>query len=65
MVFLDGDLRNFSATYVTGLLGPLLTDPAVDLVKAFYDRSTHTESDSHNTKRYADGFLNPHADGDL
>lgn len=38
IVFLDGDLRNFSATYVTGLLGPLLTDPAVDLVKAFYDR---------------------------
>jgi len=38
VVFLDGDLRNFSATYVTGLLGPLLTDPGIDLVKAFYDR---------------------------
>ena len=27
IVFVDADLRDFSASFVTGLLGPLLTDP--------------------------------------
>ena len=40
IVFLDADLKNFTATYVTGLLGPLLTDSGVDLVKGFYERPT-------------------------
>jgi glucosyl-3-phosphoglycerate synthase len=39
LVFLDADLADFSATWVTALLGPLLTQPGVDLVKAAYDRS--------------------------
>jgi glucosyl-3-phosphoglycerate synthase len=38
LVFVDADLREFSSTFVTGLLGPVLTDPSVHLVKAVYDR---------------------------
>jgi glucosyl-3-phosphoglycerate synthase len=38
IVFIDADLLDFSATYVTGLLGPLLADPTVQLVKGLYDR---------------------------
>ncbi|MFI6479846.1 glucosyl-3-phosphoglycerate synthase [Nonomuraea sp. NPDC050663] len=38
VVFIDADLRNFGAHFVTGLLGPLLTDPSVHYVKAAYDR---------------------------
>jgi glucosyl-3-phosphoglycerate synthase len=36
--FVDADLRDFSSDFVTGIVGPLLTDPDVDLVKAMYDR---------------------------
>ena len=43
VVFLDADLEEFSAAYVTGLLGPLLTDPSVVLVKAVYDRPLRTD----------------------
>lgn len=38
IVFVDADLRSFSASYVVGLLGPLLTDPEIQLVKAVYER---------------------------
>lgn len=38
LVFIDADLRSFTASYVTGLLGPILTDPGVSLVKAMYER---------------------------
>ncbi|MCD0453447.1 glucosyl-3-phosphoglycerate synthase [Actinocorallia sp. API 0066] len=38
VVFVDADLLNFSSTFVTGLLGPLLSDPSVSYVKACYDR---------------------------
>jgi len=38
LVFLDADVTTFTPRYVTGLLGPLLRDPAVQLVKGFYDR---------------------------
>jgi glucosyl-3-phosphoglycerate synthase len=38
IVFIDADLLNFSPAFVTGLLGPLLTDPGVAYVKACYDR---------------------------
>lgn len=37
--FVDSDLRDFSTGFVTGLAGPLLADPAVQLVKATYDRA--------------------------
>ena len=36
--FVDGDIANFTPSFVTGLLGPLLTDPEIDYVKAFYER---------------------------
>ncbi len=38
LVFIDADLTEWGPHFVTGLLGPLLTDPAVLLVKGFYDR---------------------------
>ncbi|SDR24119.1 glucosyl-3-phosphoglycerate synthase [Thermostaphylospora chromogena] len=38
VVFIDSDLRNFGAHFVTGLLGPLLTHPRIHFVKGAYDR---------------------------
>ncbi|MFD6292371.1 glucosyl-3-phosphoglycerate synthase [Streptomyces sp. NPDC060205] len=38
VAFVDADLKEFSADFVSGIVGPLLTDPGVDLVKAMYDR---------------------------
>lgn len=38
VAFVDADLRDFRPHFVTGLLGPLLTDPTVDFVKGFYHR---------------------------
>ena len=38
VVFVDADLQSFAPSYVTGLLGPLLADPQVQLVKAVYER---------------------------
>jgi glucosyl-3-phosphoglycerate synthase len=36
--FLDADTEGFSAHFVTGLLGPLVCEPGVSFVKAFYRR---------------------------
>ncbi|MFE9412571.1 glucosyl-3-phosphoglycerate synthase [Streptomyces sp. NPDC006704] len=36
--FVDADLKDFDAAFVSGIVGPLLTDPEVDFVKAMYDR---------------------------
>ncbi|MFE4796401.1 glucosyl-3-phosphoglycerate synthase [Streptomyces sp. NPDC056708] len=36
--FVDADLKDFSADFVSGTVGPLLTDPNVQFVKAMYDR---------------------------
>jgi glucosyl-3-phosphoglycerate synthase len=38
VVFIDSDLDDFTTDFVLGLLGPLLSDSAVALVKATYDR---------------------------
>ncbi|MEU4798705.1 glucosyl-3-phosphoglycerate synthase [Streptomyces sp. NPDC023327] len=38
VAFVDADLREFSADFVSGIVGPLLTDPEVAFVKAMYDR---------------------------
>lgn len=38
VVYLDGDVRDFGAHYVVGLLGPLLQSPRIDFVKGFYRR---------------------------
>jgi glucosyl-3-phosphoglycerate synthase len=45
--YIDGDIRNFHAGFVTGLLGPLLSDPSVDYVKAFYERPLSHGDDLH------------------
>ena len=37
-VFMDADLTEWDTHFVPGLLGPLLTDPTVQLVKGFYER---------------------------
>jgi glucosyl-3-phosphoglycerate synthase len=42
VVFVDSDLVDFDPCFVVGLLGPLLTDPAVGYVKALYDRPLTT-----------------------
>ena len=38
LVFMDADLVDWDTHFVRGLLGPLLADPAVALVKGFYER---------------------------
>jgi len=38
VVFCDGDIVDFQAQFVVGLLGPLLTNPDLGFVKGFYDR---------------------------
>jgi glucosyl-3-phosphoglycerate synthase len=38
VVFLDGDVEQLPASYVVGLLGPLLTDPDIAYVKGAYER---------------------------
>ena len=37
-LYLDADVQDFTADFVTGLLGPILMDDDVVFVKAFYDR---------------------------
>jgi glucosyl-3-phosphoglycerate synthase len=44
LVFVDADLTQWGPHFVTGLLGPLLAEPEVRLVKGFYAR-VRTESD--------------------
>nr|WP_206323704.1 glucosyl-3-phosphoglycerate synthase [Streptomyces sp. HNM0574] len=36
--FVDADLVGFSPDFVSGIVGPLLTEPSLQLVKAMYDR---------------------------
>ncbi len=38
LVFVDADIRNIHPRFVYGLVGPLIDDPDVHYVKAFYDR---------------------------
>lgn len=38
IVFCDADLRSFTPEYVTGLVGPLLVNDTLQLVKAVYER---------------------------
>jgi len=50
LVFVDADLTQWGPHFVTGLLGPLLADPGVDLVKGFYDRVRTEEDGSVSTE---------------
>ncbi|MBA9004981.1 glucosyl-3-phosphoglycerate synthase [Thermomonospora cellulosilytica] len=52
VVFVDADLRNFGTHFITGLLGPLLADPAVAYVKGCYERPLAEE-----------GQVRPHGGG--
>jgi glucosyl-3-phosphoglycerate synthase len=36
--YIDGDISNFHPGFITGLVGPLLLDPHLDYIKAFYER---------------------------
>jgi glucosyl-3-phosphoglycerate synthase len=45
LAFIDGDVTNFRPHFVTGLLGPLLTDDAITVVKGFYQRPLNGEPD--------------------
>ena len=47
VVYVDADVVDIGPRFVTGLLGPLLTDPTVTLVKAGYDRPLHLDSQLH------------------
>jgi glucosyl-3-phosphoglycerate synthase len=38
VAFLDGDVENFAPHFVVGLVGPLLSDPTLQFVKACYRR---------------------------
>jgi glucosyl-3-phosphoglycerate synthase len=44
LVFIDADLTRWGPHFVSGLVGPLLTTPQVQLVKGFYTR-VRTEAD--------------------
>ncbi len=45
IAFVDADVTNFGPHFVTGLLGPLLLDETVTLVKGFYQRPLHGAPD--------------------
>lgn len=47
--YIDGDISSFHPGFITGLVGPLLTDPAIDYVKAFYERPLAYGDESHST----------------
>src|SRR4029450_12058024 len=38
VVYCDADIADFDIRFVVGLVGPLLTEPAVQFVKGFYER---------------------------
>jgi glucosyl-3-phosphoglycerate synthase len=44
LVFIDADLTSWGPHFVSGLIGPLLAEPEVQLVKGFYTR-VRTETD--------------------
>lgn len=48
LVFVDADLTEWGTHFVTGLLGPVLTNPQVALVKGFYDRLRDDGSGRHS-----------------
>jgi glucosyl-3-phosphoglycerate synthase len=45
IVFVDADVTNFGPHFVTGLLGPLVFDESVTLVKGLYERPLHGAPD--------------------
>jgi glucosyl-3-phosphoglycerate synthase len=47
--YIDGDISSFHSGFITGLVGPLLADPDIDYVKAFYERPLAYGDESHST----------------
>ncbi|MES2659038.1 MAG: glucosyl-3-phosphoglycerate synthase [Verrucomicrobiota bacterium] len=47
--YIDGDISNFHSGFITGLVGPLLIEPEIDYVKAFYERPLAYGDESHST----------------
>jgi glucosyl-3-phosphoglycerate synthase len=45
IAFVDADVTNFGPHFVTGLLGPLLVDDSINLVKGYYRRPLHGAPD--------------------
>jgi glucosyl-3-phosphoglycerate synthase len=45
IVFVDADVTNFGPHFITGLLGPLLSDESATLVKGYYQRPLHGAPD--------------------
>jgi len=45
VLWCDADVTNFATRFVSGLLGPLLTEPDVVFVKGFYDRPLSSGGD--------------------
>jgi glucosyl-3-phosphoglycerate synthase len=43
IVWIDADITNIGPKFVYGLVGPLLGDPAISYVKAFYERPIRTD----------------------
>lgn len=61
LVFLDGDVEDLPASYVTGLLGPVLTYPEIAYVKGAYDRPvTGAAGGGRVTELVARPLLNAH-----
>jgi glucosyl-3-phosphoglycerate synthase len=50
LVFVDADLTEWGTHFVTGLIGPLLADAGVQLVKGFYDRVLDDGSERTSTQ---------------
>lgn len=44
VVWVDADIENISPKFVYGLVGPLLEDPKIGYVKAFYERPLRSEA---------------------
>lgn len=61
IVFVDADLTEWDTHFVTGLLGPLLTDPTVALVKGLYERPFRSEDtdDPHGGGRVTELVARP------
>lgn len=47
--WLDADIEAFRSEFVTGLVGPLITDPGLAYVKAFYERPLTETAGTHPT----------------
>jgi glucosyl-3-phosphoglycerate synthase len=47
--YVDGDISDFHSGFITGLLGPLLHDPTIDYVKAYYERPLAYGDEAHST----------------